>query len=99
MDENLHVVRTRFLPATNRMGSRVRAVLCGATLGCFRIVTDYPHDCSTATAHGRAAWCLISRRSGAWQLIGSSIDDKGYLFVFQSESVDTFGWAAYTKLP
>lgn len=87
MNDNLYVVETTFMPATNTKGSRVRAVLHGRRdmLGCFRIVADYPHDCGGHTAYQRVAWILVSRREvrANWQLVGSADCKHGYMFVFR----------------
>lgn len=85
MNDNLYIIETTFMPATNTKGSRVRAVLHGRRDGCFRIYADFRHECSGNLAYSRAAWILIARRiPGAdWQLIGSSDCKHGYLFVFR----------------
>jgi hypothetical protein len=86
VNDNLYIIETTFMPATNTKGSRVRAILHGSREGCYRIIADYRHDCDGHIAYQRVAWILISRRTDAgadWQLIGSSDCKHGYMFVFR----------------
>jgi hypothetical protein len=78
-------VRTKYLPASNHRGSRVKA-----TCQAGSVTIPFSHDTDITSAHFEAVKALLTRRGLDWGdrwAIGS-VDDVGYIFTPVREPVN-----------
>lgn len=80
-------IHTKYLPATNNRGSRVKAY----TRTGFSASVPYPHELSFEQAHFKAVEELVRKHKLEWSLdnmrFGDSADGKGYVFCFDDSIV------------
>ena len=80
----MQVIQTKFLPATNTRGSRIKA-----TCAAGSITIGYPHELSGQAVHRAAAEALASKLG--WtspyygQLLGGCLPDGSYCFVIGND--------------
>lgn len=77
----MQAIHTKYLPATNTRGSRIKA-----TCEAGSLTIDYPHDLNGQACHRRAAEALVARLG--WQygpLLCGCLPDGSYCFVFDVE--------------
>lgn len=85
-------IHTKYIPATNSKGSRVKAytVGCGQSKG-FSATIPYPYEYSYAVCHFQAVKALVKKHKLDWDLTdmryGDSADGKGYSFCFDNSKV------------
>lgn len=84
-------IHTRYLPATNYKGSRIKAY----TSSGFTATISYPHELSYELAHFEAVRALIEKHKLSWDTtrmrFGDSADGKGYVFCFDASRVGGCG--------
>ena len=80
-------IHTKYLPATNNCGPRVKAY----TVTGHSITIPYPHDFAGERAHYQAVKALVEKEELSWDISdmywGDSSDGKGYVFVFAKSKV------------
>lgn len=76
----MQAIQTKYLPATNTKGSRIKATAEGAT-----ITIGYPHEFNEMEAHAVAALALCKKMGWAGDLIGGGLENT-YVFVFTYSS-------------
>lgn len=87
-------IHTKFVPATNTKGSRIKAYTAnlGDSKG-FTATISYPHEFDSVKAHFEAVKALVSKNKLDWNLdfmrYGDSADAKGFSFCFDSSCVET----------
>jgi hypothetical protein len=85
-------IHTKYIPATNFKGSRIKAytVGCGDIKG-FQATISYPHEYSYEVCHFQAVKALVEKHQLDWNLndmrFGDSADGKGYTFCFDNSKV------------
>ena len=79
----MSIIRTRYRPATDRTGPRIRA-----NIGITAIVVPYDHELSGSENHRRAAMALASQNGlkGNWARVWDAGQDTGFTFVNLSET-------------
>ena len=87
-------IHTKFIPASNTKGSRIKAYTCGSgSLKGFTATISYPHEFDTVKAHFEAVKALVSKNKLDWNLdfmrYGDSADAKGFSFCFDRSCVET----------
>ena len=80
----MQAIQTKFLPATNTRGSRIKA-----TCAAGSITIGYPHELSGQAVHRAAAEALAAKlgwtiANGYGQLLGGCLPDGSYCFVFDT---------------
>ena len=82
-------IHTKYLPATNTKGSRIKAY----TSTNKQATIPYPHELSYELAHFEAVKALIMINGLDWPLdnmrFGDSADGRGYVFCFDQSIVRT----------
>jgi hypothetical protein len=80
-------IHTKYLPATNYKGSRIKAY----TTSGFQATISYPHEYSHEVCHFQAVKALVKKHKLDWDLTnmryGDSGDGKGYSFCFDASRV------------
>ena len=80
-------IHTKYLPATNTRGSRIKAY----TSTGFSASVGYPHQLSYELAHFEAVKALIAKNKLDWSTdnmrFGDSADGRGYVFCFEQSIV------------
>jgi hypothetical protein len=77
------LIRTKYIPATNTAGARIKATSCGKTKSI-----SYPYELSGEAVHRLAAWIWVQKhltRQGwddpsRFTLVTHYSDKKGYSF-------------------
>jgi hypothetical protein len=74
----MSIIRTRFRPATDHTGSRIRA-----NIGVTAITLPYDHALSGSENHRRAAQALAEKRGlkGRWASVWDEGQETGNTFV------------------
>ena len=73
----MKAISTKYLPATNFRGSRIKAF----TEGGNQITISYPHELNAENGHLAAAVALKTKMNWSGKLIGGGTGN-GYVFVF-----------------
>ena len=86
-------IHTKFIPATNTKGSRIKAYTTGyGDHKGFTATIGYPHEFDSVRAHFEAVKALVSKNKLEWTLdgmrYGDSADGKGFSFCFDSSTVE-----------
>ena len=80
-------IHTRYLPATNNKGSRVKAY----TASGLSATVPFPYEYSFERCHFQAVKALIKKHNLSWDMdnmrYGDSADGKGYVFCFNDSIV------------
>lgn len=87
-------ILTKFVPATNNRGSRIKAVQSGWSdkRECTSVTIPYPHELNTEQAHMLAARKLAEKLDWKGIYIGGSLGAwSDYAFVFVQDDGDKFG--------
>lgn len=85
-------IHTKYIPATNSKGSRIKAYTArfGIIKG-FQATISYPHKYSYEVCHFQAVKALVEKHKLDWNLtdmrFGDSADGKGYTFCFDNSKV------------
>ena len=85
-------IHTKFIPATNTKGSRIKAYTAdwGDRKG-FSATIPYPHQLSYELTHFEAVKALVKKHNLDWNLedmrYGDSADGRGYCFCFDCSKV------------
>ena len=74
----MKAIETKYLPATNYRGSRIKAKAEGGN----SITINYPHEYNTERAHSCAAFALCQKMGWNADTLCSGGTDKGYVFCF-----------------
>jgi hypothetical protein len=75
----MKAIITKYLPATNTRGSRIKA----SAEGVPSIVIPYPYELSGEEVHKRAALTLCAKYGWNHSLVGGGLPDQsGYAFCF-----------------
>ena len=80
----MQAIHTKYLPATNTRGSRIKA-----TAGAGSVTIPYPHELSGQAVHRAAAEALCVKLN--WvspycaPLLGGCLPDGSYCFVFGND--------------
>jgi len=72
----MQTIKTTFLPATNNLGSRIKASTFAGSL-----TISYDHSLNSEEAHAKAA-ILFAKKNGWKGDLVSGSDDKHYYFNF-----------------
>jgi hypothetical protein len=85
-------IHTKYLPATNANGSRIKAYTTGyGDIKGFTATIGLPHEFSNEKAHFEAVKALVAKHKLDWTLegmrYGDSADGKGYSFCFAASTV------------
>lgn len=78
----MHAIFTKFVPATDTRGSRIRAKFA---IGGGAISVPYPHHLSGESAHELAARQLIEKFNPDLLLIESAGIKSGFVFIAASK--------------
>ena len=81
----MQAIITRFLPATNRLGSRIKAQACKHSL-----TISYPYGENTGNAHRMAAEQLAAKLEWVGEPYGELIGggtETGFAFVFSKSMI------------
>jgi hypothetical protein len=75
------IIKTKYLPATNTQGSRIKATADGMSASIA-----YPYSMDTAEAHYSAVIELNNKHELDWDIdnMGYGSDDSGYYFTFSN---------------
>ena len=81
----MQAIQTKYLPATNTRGSRIKA-----TCAAGSVTIGYPHELSGQAVHRAAAEALAAKldwtiANGYGQLLGGCLPDGSYCFVFDND--------------
>ncbi len=75
----MKAIITKYLPATNSRGSRIKA----SAEGVPSLTIPYPHELSGAAVHAAAAVALCRRMGWGGTLASGGLpDESGYCFTF-----------------
>ena len=75
----MKAIETKYIPATNTRGSRIRAYAEGVK----SLSISYPYELSGSAVHAAAALALARRMSWTGTLVaGGKADQKGEVFCF-----------------
>ena len=79
---------TKFLPATNSRGSRIKAEAeCGPSGKTWSVTVSADHALSTEKAHDAAALALCAKMGWPGDLMrGGRPDGRGYVYAFVRET-------------
>jgi hypothetical protein len=85
-------IHTKYIPATNSKGSRIKAYTVGNSMRKgFQATISYPHEYSHEVCHFQAVKALVEKHKLDWDLtdmrFGDSADGKGYSFCFDNSKV------------
>jgi hypothetical protein len=86
-------IYTKFIPATNTKGARIKASVYGSDNKIRSATIPYPHEYGTTIkAHYEAVKALIEKYKVNWPIqnmrYGSSHDGKGFFFCFAESTID-----------
>lgn len=76
----MKAIQTKYLPATNCRGSRIKAW----TEGGNQITIGYPHELSGQAVHEKAAKELRVKMNWPTDIIGGGLPNGDYAFVFKA---------------
>lgn len=77
-------ITTKFIPATNTLGSRIKATASGGT----SVTLGYEHALSSTQNHLEAAKTLADRMGWAGQWHSGGYTNAGFVFVLSSPAFD-----------
>lgn len=85
-------IHTKYIPATNFKGSRIKAYTVGyGDFKGFQATIPYPYEYSHEVCHFQAVKALVEKHKLDWDLTnmryGDSADGKGYSFCFDKSKV------------
>ena len=85
-------IHTKYIPATNFKGSRIKAYTAGyGDFKGFSATISYPHEYSYEVCHFQAVKALVEKHKLDWNLtdmrFGDSADGKGYSFCFDNSYI------------
>lgn len=84
----MKAIQTKFLPATNSCGSRIKAI--AGWKKSLTITIPYPDESSGMDAHAQAALALCRKMGLTGKLIGGGLPDS-YVFVFAPWEEQEYG--------
>jgi hypothetical protein len=77
----MQAIQTRFVPASNRNGSRV-----SARADAGRIIVEWDHALNPEGNHRAAAEALAARFGWKGRLIGGGLHDGSFAWVFEEKA-------------
>ena len=79
------IIKTKYLPATNTQGARIKATANG-----FSVTIGFPYDLDEAHAHYSAVMALNNKHGLDWDIddMGYGSDDTGFYFTFSNSVVN-----------
>lgn len=77
----MQAIQTRFVPASNRKGSRV-----SARADAGRIIVEWDHALDVEGNHRAAADALAARLGWTGRLVGGGLPDGSFAWVFDPEA-------------
>ena len=78
----MKAIETKYLPATNFKGSRIKAYAEGGN----SVTIGYPHELSGEDVFRKAAVMLCEKLGWSTDILGGSkADGNGYVFVFKNQ--------------
>jgi hypothetical protein len=85
-------IHTKYLPASNVRGSRIKAYTAGAMgFKGFEATIPYPHEFDGVDCHFEAVKALVIKHKLDWDLTdmryGNSADGRGFSFCFDASKV------------
>jgi len=85
-------IHTKYLPATNNHGSRIKAYTCnGMGLKGLTATIPFRHNIELVPAHFEAVKELVKKNGLDWNIddmrYGDSADGKGFSFCFESSKI------------
>lgn len=86
-------IHTKFIPASNARGSRIKAYTAGGFgRKGFEATIPYDHACDSLDAHFQAVKALIDKNQLDWPTedmrYGDSADGRGFCFCFDNSKVN-----------
>ena len=72
----MQAIQTRYLPATDTRGSRIKA-WCEAG----SVTIGYPHELSGQAVYRKAAQALADKYKWPYKYLGAQLTNKDYVFV------------------
>jgi hypothetical protein len=83
----MKAIHTKYIPASNTKGSRIKAYVEGG----LSATISYPHEYSYERCHFEAVKTLVEKHKLHWDIsnmrFGDSADGKGYTFCFDDSKV------------
>jgi hypothetical protein len=78
------IIKTKYLPATNTQGSRIKATADGMSASIA-----YPYDLDGVEAYHSAVIELKKKHALDWDIdnMGYGVDNEGYYFTFASSRI------------
>jgi hypothetical protein len=84
-------IHTKFLPANNRQGARIKAYTVCHGLQAFTAIVSVDHSLNGELVHFEAVKELVKKHNLDWDLTdmryGDSADWRGYVFCFNNSIV------------
>ena len=77
----MKAIQTRYLPCTDRLGSRIKAFAEGG----HSVTIPYPHELSGEAVHHAAAVLLCEKLGWSANLLGGGLPNGDYCFVFKDQ--------------
>ena len=80
-------IQTKYLPATNHKGSRIKAWATGRD---WSVTISYPHHLSYEAVHFEAVKAYVKKYNLDWNLEGMRYGstDHGYVFCFDAAKIE-----------
>jgi len=79
----MKAIQTRYLGATNFLGSRIKAWADG---GCS-VTIPYPHELSGAAVHAKAAATLCAKMGWHGNLVSGQLANGDHVFCFRDSKM------------
>ena len=86
----MKIIKTKYLPATNTKGSRIKAIVSnGGLFGNFSVTIPYNSSLSDVNLHYEAVKALVKKYKLDWDITSMSYgsDNAGYYFTFNDAKV------------
>ena len=86
----MKIIKTKYLPATNTKGSRIKAIVSnGDIFGNFSVTIPYDYSLSDVNLHYEAVKALVKKYKLDWDItnMGYGSDNTGYYFTFNCAKV------------
>ena len=86
----MKIIKTKYLPATNTKGSRIKAIVSnGGLFDNFSATIPYNYSLSDVNLHYEAVKALVLKHNLDWDIsdMGYGSDNAGYYFTFNDAKV------------
>jgi len=77
----MQIIKTKYLPATNTRGSRIKATNSGGVSATI----PYPYELSGIKCHAKAVHEVNKKLNWSGQMVGAEIKDSQYVFIFVND--------------